>query len=177
MHLIRTTSITFISFSLKAQAQECLLEKTLLDNRKSHLIAKICAQVRRSVHIMLIYQDNSRSVIYPCHSLATINTNVMSDCRCVIIIRIVWGCWIILNVCREGFRKSGESSSTWRSATSVPSHMWDLYTNHMSMHFHKLVGYFHKPYIILFSLVTHGKAVRGTAEIWRSSKFMRVNMF
>lgn len=27
------------------QAQECLLEKTLLDNRKSHLIAKICAQV------------------------------------------------------------------------------------------------------------------------------------
>lgn len=31
--------------SPKAQAQECLLEKTLLDNRKSHLIAKICAQV------------------------------------------------------------------------------------------------------------------------------------
>ncbi|XP_057211388.1 tyrosine-protein phosphatase non-receptor type 23b [Triplophysa rosa] len=28
-----------------AQAQECLLEKTLLDNRKSHLVAKICAQV------------------------------------------------------------------------------------------------------------------------------------
>ncbi len=48
-----------------------------------------------------------------------------------------------------------------------------------SMHFHKLVGYFHKPYIILFSLVTHGKAVRGTAEIWRSSKYMLVcvNMF
>jgi len=35
----------FLSFSLKAQAQECLLEKTLLDNRKSHLIAKICARV------------------------------------------------------------------------------------------------------------------------------------
>lgn len=28
-----------------AQAQECLLEKTLLDNRKSFLIARICAQV------------------------------------------------------------------------------------------------------------------------------------
>ncbi|GAA6081368.1 tyrosine-protein phosphatase non-receptor type 23b isoform X1, partial [Tachysurus ichikawai] len=26
------------------QAQECLLEKTLLDNRKSLLIARICAQ-------------------------------------------------------------------------------------------------------------------------------------
>ncbi|XP_062841796.1 tyrosine-protein phosphatase non-receptor type 23b [Trichomycterus rosablanca] len=30
---------------MMAQAQECLLEKTLLDNRKSSLIARICAQV------------------------------------------------------------------------------------------------------------------------------------
>ncbi|KAK2887378.1 hypothetical protein QQF64_013494 [Cirrhinus molitorella] len=45
-----------------AQAQECLLEKTLLDNRKSHLIAKICAQVCDYYKDCLRVLDNSESV-------------------------------------------------------------------------------------------------------------------
>lgn len=45
-----------------AQAQECLLEKTLLDNRKSHLIAKICAQVCDYYKDCLRVLDNSECV-------------------------------------------------------------------------------------------------------------------
>uniref|UniRef100_A0A673KJQ2 Tyrosine-protein phosphatase non-receptor type 23-like n=1 Tax=Sinocyclocheilus rhinocerous TaxID=307959 RepID=A0A673KJQ2_9TELE len=45
-----------------AQAQECLLEKTLLDNRKSHLIAKICAQVCDYYKNCLRVLDNSECV-------------------------------------------------------------------------------------------------------------------
>ncbi|RXN26323.1 tyrosine- phosphatase non-receptor type 23-like protein [Labeo rohita] len=45
-----------------AQAQECLLEKTLLDNRKSHLIAKICAQVCDYYKDCLRVLDNSDCV-------------------------------------------------------------------------------------------------------------------
>ncbi|XP_067267460.1 tyrosine-protein phosphatase non-receptor type 23b isoform X1 [Chanodichthys erythropterus] len=45
-----------------AQAQECLLEKTLLDNRKSHLIAKISAQVCDYYKDCLRVLDNSECV-------------------------------------------------------------------------------------------------------------------
>ncbi|XP_056335903.1 tyrosine-protein phosphatase non-receptor type 23b [Danio aesculapii] len=45
-----------------AQAQECLLEKTLLDNRKSHLIAKICAQVCDYYKDCLRVLENSECV-------------------------------------------------------------------------------------------------------------------
>lgn len=45
-----------------AQAQECLLEKTLLDNRKSHLIAKICARVCEYYKDCLRLLDNSECV-------------------------------------------------------------------------------------------------------------------
>ncbi|XP_051527115.1 tyrosine-protein phosphatase non-receptor type 23-like [Myxocyprinus asiaticus] len=45
-----------------AQAQECLLEKTLLDNRKSHLVARICAQVCNYYKDCLRVLDNSECV-------------------------------------------------------------------------------------------------------------------
>ncbi|XP_051948770.1 LOW QUALITY PROTEIN: tyrosine-protein phosphatase non-receptor type 23-like [Xyrauchen texanus] len=45
-----------------AQAQECLLEKTLLDNRKSHLVARICAQVCSYYKDCLRVLDNSECV-------------------------------------------------------------------------------------------------------------------
>ncbi|XP_039534811.1 tyrosine-protein phosphatase non-receptor type 23b isoform X2 [Pimephales promelas] len=45
-----------------AQAQECLLEKTLLDNRKSHLIAKICARVCDYYKDCMRLLDNSECV-------------------------------------------------------------------------------------------------------------------
>ncbi|XP_051520675.1 tyrosine-protein phosphatase non-receptor type 23-like isoform X1 [Myxocyprinus asiaticus] len=45
-----------------AQAQECLLEKTLLDNRKSHLVARICAQVCAYYKDCLRVLDNSECV-------------------------------------------------------------------------------------------------------------------
>lgn len=157
------TPFLFLSFFRKAQAQECLLEKTLLDHRKSHLIAKICAQVRGS-------ENECRSLIYT--ALAFIN--VKSDCRCVTIIRIVSGCWRIQSVCQVGFRKSGGNSLTWRSATSVPSHTWDHNIHHALLYVFSWMHYFNKPCIILFSSVAHGKAVRGTAEIRRSSKCMLV---
>ncbi|TRY65701.1 hypothetical protein DNTS_005550 [Danionella cerebrum] len=50
--------LIYISLML-AQAQECLLEKTLLDNRKNHLVAKICAQVCDHYKDSLRALDNS----------------------------------------------------------------------------------------------------------------------
>lgn len=39
----------FLLLLLQGQAQECLLEKSMLDNRKSFLVARISAQVGLSL--------------------------------------------------------------------------------------------------------------------------------
>ncbi|CAM4635979.1 unnamed protein product [Leuciscus chuanchicus] len=55
-------ALSIIISLMLAQAQECLLEKTLLDNRKSHLIAKICARVCDYYKDCLRLLDNSECV-------------------------------------------------------------------------------------------------------------------
>lgn len=45
MHYIKQFHSISCKLSLQAQAQECILEKSMLDNRKSSITAKIAAQV------------------------------------------------------------------------------------------------------------------------------------
>ncbi len=56
--------LAFLSQVCLAQAQECILEKSILDHRKPTIVAKVCAQVAeyyRAAHVHINYSNSVSS--------------------------------------------------------------------------------------------------------------------
>lgn len=107
----------------QGQAQECLLEKSMLDNRKSFLVARISAQVWWFYYWMLcIFEDiltvDELSVLWCC-------------CRWWITTKKPAGLWRTprRRPCWERSRKTGRSWFRWKYTTLLLLHMCVSYGN------------------------------------------------